>query len=319
MFFLLYSEIKMKNNVLNMRSVAVTGARGLIGELIVKDLFDAGWKVKVLTRSDRKHFSPKITVIQSDINNDEGLRRLLDGVDAIFHCAAELSDTEKMYSTNVEGTRKLINLAANTKASFFCHLSSAGVIGATSVSYVTEDTTCNPKNLYEKTKFESELLVANANLDMSICILRPTNVFSSTKFGSILSLPINNSWKDIIKVHLKGKENAHIVYAKDVANVALFFLVNNVPDVNIYFVSYDDDVNNTVAGIYNLYRSLCHKKDLIKFTLPNYIPYLLRKTFRRGSLHGRVKFSSDKLKKEGFVFEYGVRSSLEEICRIRGK
>ena len=242
----------MKNNVVNMRSVAVTGASGLIGDLIVKDLFDAGWKVKVLTRSDRQHFSPKITVIQSDINNDEGLRRLLDGVDAIFHCAAELSDTKKMYSTNVEGTRKLLNLAANTKASFFCHLSSAGVIGATSVSYVTEDTTCNPKNLYEKTKFESELLVANANLDMNICILRPTNVFSSTKFGSILSLPINNSWKDIIKVHLKGKENAHIVYAKDVANVALFFLVNNVPDVNIYFVSYDDDVKNTVAGIYNL-------------------------------------------------------------------
>ena len=45
-----------------MRSVAVTGARGLIGELIVKNLFDAGWKVKVLTRSDRKHFSPKITL-----------------------------------------------------------------------------------------------------------------------------------------------------------------------------------------------------------------------------------------------------------------
>ena len=86
MFFLLYSEIKMKKNVLNMRSVAVTGARGLIGELIVKNLFDAGWKVKVLTRSDRKYFSPKITVIQSDINNDEGLIRLLDGVDAIFHC-----------------------------------------------------------------------------------------------------------------------------------------------------------------------------------------------------------------------------------------
>ena len=44
-----------------MRSVAVTGARGLIGELIVNNLFDAGWKVKVLTRSDRKYFSPKIT------------------------------------------------------------------------------------------------------------------------------------------------------------------------------------------------------------------------------------------------------------------
>tara|TARA_B100000945_G_C20408562_1_gene611380 strand:+ start:1116 stop:2045 length:930 start_codon:yes stop_codon:yes gene_type:complete len=309
----------MKNNILKMRSVAVTGARGLIGKVIVKNLLNIGCEVKVLTRSDYKKFSPKITIIKSDINNEAGLRSLLDGVDAIFHCAAELKDTQKMYSTNVEGTHKLINLAAKTKASFFCHLSSAGVIGATDVSNITEETTCNPKNLYEKTKFESERLVANSNLDMSICILRPTNVFSSANLGSILSLPINNSWKDIIKVHMKGRENAHLVYAKDVANVALFFLFNNVPNVNIYFVSYDDDINNTVAGIYNLYQSLSHKNNLIKFTLPNYIPYLLRKTFRRGGLNGGVKFSSDKLKKEGFTFEYGVRSSLEEIYRIRGK
>ena len=100
---------------------------------------------------------------------------------------------------------------------------------------------------------------------------------SSTKIGSILSLPIINSWKDIIKVHLKGKEHAHIVYAKDVANVALFLLVNNIPGVNIYFVSCDDDVNNTVAGIYNLYQSLCHKKNHIRFTLPNEFARLLDK------------------------------------------
>ncbi|SVD38941.1 uncharacterized protein METZ01_LOCUS391795, partial [marine metagenome] len=49
------------------------------------------------------------------------------------------------------------------------------------------------------------------------------------------------------------------------------------------------------------------------------IPYLLRKLFRGDNLHGGVIFSNDKLKKEGFVFEYGVRSSLEEFCRIRGK
>ena len=70
MFYLVYRYIKMKNNVVNMRSVAVTGAIGLIGDLIVKDLFDAGWKVKVLTRSNRKHFSPNITVIQSNINGN---------------------------------------------------------------------------------------------------------------------------------------------------------------------------------------------------------------------------------------------------------
>ena len=131
-----------------------------------------------------------------------------------------------MYSTNVEGTRKLIKLIANTKASYFCHLSSAGVIGPTSIPYVTEATNCNPRNLYERTKYEAEKLVSNTNLGMNICILRPTNVVSYTTPG-ILSSCVHNSWRHKINIYIKGRENAHIVHAKDVASAALF-LINNI-------------------------------------------------------------------------------------------
>ncbi len=303
---------------MNIRSAAVTGASGMIGELIVKKLVDAGWNVRVLSRSLGENYSPNVTVIQSDINDDDGLRHLLEGVHAIFHCAAELNDEKKMHSTNVEGTRKLLKLASSTKASYFCHLSSAGVIGPTLTPYVTEDTICHPNNVYEKTKYEAEVLVKNASLNMNVCILRPTNVISSSKIG-ILSLPIFNGWRDKLKVYLKGQESAHIVYAKDVANAALFFLENRDTEVNIFLISIDDDVNNTVAGVYNVYQSISNKKDQIIFTMPNYVPYLLRKIYRGDSLHGRVRFSSNKLKNKGFVFEYGVKSSLNEIYRLRGK
>ena len=302
---------------MKIRTAAITGARGMIGSIIVNKLVNSGWNVKVLTRSNRKHFPPNLTVIQSNINNEDGLQRLLEGVDAVFHCAAELREEAKMYSTNVEGTRKLLTLLANTKASYFCYLSSAGVIGPTSVQYVTEDNDCHPKNLYEKTKYESELLVKNANLNMSVCILRPTNVVSSSRIG-ILSLPILNGWKEKIKVHLKGKESAHIIYAEDVANAALFFLKNIVPKVNIYFVSIDDDEDNTVISIYNLYQSICNKKGRIRLLMPDYVPYFLRKIYRGDSMHGRVRFSNEKIKKQGFVFEYGVRNSLNEIYKLRG-
>ena len=302
---------------MKIRTAAITGARGMIGSIIVNKLVDAGWNVKVLTRSNRKHFPPNITVIQSCLNNEDGLQNLLEGVDAVFHCAAELIEEQKMYSTNVEGTGKLLKLVANTKASYFCHLSSAGVIGPTSAPYVTEDSVCHPQNVYEKTKYESELLVKNANLDMRICILRPTNVVSSSRIG-ILSLPILNGWKEKIKVHLKGKESAHFIYAEDVANAALFFLKNIVPKVNIYFVSIDDDEDNTVIGIYNLYQSICNKKGRIRLLMPDYVPYFLRKIYRGDSMHGRVRFSNEKIKKQGFVFEYGVRNSLNEIYKLRG-
>ena len=99
----------------------------------------------------------------------------------------------------------------------------------------------------------------------------------------------------------------------------MFFLKNIVPKVNIYFVSIDDDEDNTVIGIYNLYQSICNKKNRIRFLMPDYVPYFLRKIYRGNSMHGRVRFSSEKIKKEGFVFEYGVRNSLDEIYRLRGK
>ena len=190
---------------MKIRTAAITGARGMIGSIIVDKLVNAGWNVKVLTRSNETRFHPNVTVVQSSINNEDGLQLLLEGVDAVFHCAAELREEGEMYSTNVEGTRKLLKLVTNTKASYFCYLSSAGVIGPTSAKYITEDNDCHPKNLYEKTKYESELLVKNANLNMSVCILRPTNVVSSSRIG-ILSLPILNGWKEKIRVHLKGKE-----------------------------------------------------------------------------------------------------------------
>jgi len=295
---------------------AVTGASGTIGKLVVKSLLDIGWHVRVLTRTNNFINSSKVTVVSSDINDEHGLRILLKGVNAIFHCAAELKDEKIMYSTNVEGTRNLVKLLASTNVSYFCYLSSAGVIGPTSIPFVTETTPCNPNNLYEKTKYEAEMLVSRAKLDMNICILRPTNVVSHSKPG-VLLLPINNSWSDIIKVYIKGNEKAHIVYAKDVANAALYFMKIKKTGVNIYLVSCDDDQHNSILNIYNMYQYICNKKTNIKFSLPIFIPNLLRRIFKGESLHGLVQFSSNKLKQQGFIFEFNVERCLREIINLR--
>ena len=201
---------------------AVTGGYGMVGSSIVEMLLIDGWHVKILSRSNRNYPSDKVTMVKSDLNSLNGLKSLLENVDAIFHCAAEIKDEKKMFLTNVEGTRKLLEISAQTSATFFCFVSSAGVVSSSVQTFVTEDTICNPKTKYEKTKYQSELLVKNSNLNMSVCILRPTNVVSMLKPG-VLILPELNGWKEKLKVRIKGKELAHIVHVKDVANVAMFF------------------------------------------------------------------------------------------------
>ena len=295
------------------RVAAVTGGRGMVGSVIVKKLVDSGWNVRVLTRSNVRYNSSKISVIRSDITDKKRLKELVQGVGAIFHCAAELHDDAKMHSTNVEGTSNLLEEIKKTEASYFCFLSSAGVVGPTSIPYITEETCCQPNNLYEKTKYEAELLVKNAGLNMNVSILRPTNVVSHHKLG-VLSLVINNSFKDRLKVLLKGNESAHVVHVEDVADTALYFLDNTVSGVNTYFVARDDDRNNIVGIIYNLYQDMCGTSKQIKYILPNSIPHLIRNVYRGNSLHGDVKFLNNKLQSTGFVFKYDVENILQDMC-----
>ncbi len=296
------------------RTAAVTGARGLVGRSIIKHLLDKGWQVRALTRSNISYDDPRVQVIKSDINSEKGIKSLLSGVEAIFHCAGEVSDEKKMHITNVEGTRILLSIAKESRAFHFCHISSAGVVGPTKDRIVNEKTCCNPKSLYERTKYESEQLVLNANLKMNITILRPTNVVSAEKLGVFLLLPIRNSWQDKLKVFITGREGAHIVHVDNVAEAALYSLDNKVLETNVYFISSDSDKLNTVSGIYNSYLSICrNKKYKIRFSLPMLIPYLIRKIYKGNSLHGQVQFSSDKIKNKGFIFKYSIEDSLRNI------
>ena len=80
----------------------------------------------------------------------------------------------------------------------------------------------------------------NANLNMNVCILRPTNVISQSNIG-MLSVFMQNRWMDKIRVHMKGRESAHLVYAQDVANAALCFIGRKISEPSIYFVSCDSD------------------------------------------------------------------------------
>lgn len=296
----------------------MTGARGLIGRYIVEGLIAAGWKVRILSRqiSEAAVDSP-VSVILGDINDLSALRELLEGASAVFHCAAELHDESLMQTVNVKGTETLLSVARASAAQYFCHLSSAGVVGPVSFSEVDEETPCHPNNLYEKTKFEAEQMVVHADLHMNVCILRPTNVFDAQNPG-ILMLPMHHSFMDRLSLLLKGNEGTHLVHAKDVASAALYFVDKTLQGPQLFLVSCDDDQKNSVAGMYKLIRSMCCGDEKFRtFSFPNNIPYLLRRFFRGKSLHGRVRFSEKKLRSTGFVFPLGFQEGLVDVCRAR--
>jgi len=299
-----------------LKKAAVTGARGLIGLHIVKKLLMEGWHVRVLSRHyDGVTEHQNIQVVVADITDGEALANLLNDVSAVFHCAAEIHDESRMHEVNVAGTLCLLRTLAETPSvRYFCYLSSAGVVGPAREPIVNELSVCHPSSIYEKTKYEAEKMVADVKLDMSVCILRPANVFDTHKLG-LVSLPLRNSFRDRFLVFLRGNEGAHLVHAKDVSSAAIFFIDKKFQKPEVFFVSYDDEERNTVAGVFRLFRSLsAGGKSHGCFSLPNSIPYMIRKLRKGVSLHGQTRFSGKKLADAGFVFPMGLEASIMGAC-----
>jgi len=238
----------------------------------------------------------------------------------VFPCAAELNDASKMREVNVHGAERMVKLIRQHRIKYFCHISSAGVVGSTSEILVDETTPCNPQNAYEWSKWEAEQVVAGEIAGCSTVILRPTNVIDEKRLGA-LSFPASGSFKSRLKVFVKGGECAHIVHAEDVADAAIYFIDRPAQKPRIFFVSCDDDPLNTVAGLWSLYQALADGRDGTAVTpiahLPLAIPYFIRRLWRGVGNRGDVKYSSGRLIAEGFKFPLGVTGAVRKVIRDR--
>jgi len=197
---------------------AVTGASGMVGSKITQKLLQDGYEVRVLTRN-KSFRNESAHVYYGDIEDTDILRLFLKNVSYFFHCAAELHNESKMWDVNVLGTERILDLISESRVTYFCYLSSVGVVGLTDEMIVEEKSQCNPQNNYEKSKWAAEELVAKGSDNCNIVILRPTNVIDEQRPGA-LALPIRSRWRDRFIVFLKGSECAHLVHAEDVADAA---------------------------------------------------------------------------------------------------
>lgn len=90
--------------------VAVTGATGFIGHVLVQKLIQNGWFVRALTRISRSSNSKSLQWIQGDLNNLTALRHLIDDAAFVVHCAATVrgGSFQEFSDTNIKGTKNLL-------------------------------------------------------------------------------------------------------------------------------------------------------------------------------------------------------------------
>jgi len=114
-------------------TTAVTGATGHLGANLVRALLDRGERVRVLLRrgSSRKAVEGlALEVADADLGDPASLAAGLDGCDRLYHLAALVSivpkDRERLFATNVLGTRNVMAAAARAGVKRVVHCSSIG-------------------------------------------------------------------------------------------------------------------------------------------------------------------------------------------------
>src|ERR1043165_5885821 len=101
----------------------VTGGTGFVGANVVRELLADGASVRVLARAggDRRAVAGlAVEIVEGDLLDRESLRRAAKGVGVVFHVAADyrlwVRDPRMLVRTNVEGTRAMLEAAAEAAA-----------------------------------------------------------------------------------------------------------------------------------------------------------------------------------------------------------
>jgi UDP-glucose 4-epimerase len=141
----------------------ITGVGGFVGAAVTQACLERGWRVTAVYRNrapSRVRLQPRLAMVRTDLRQCDGLP---ERYDYLVHCAADVPatcpDADELYRSNVEGTRSVLEHAAEAGARRIVYMSSMAIYGAISVPVVNEDTMPSSPNVYGTSKAEGEALL----------------------------------------------------------------------------------------------------------------------------------------------------------------
>ncbi len=165
----------------------VTGGAGYFGELLTHKLLERGNRVRILDINPPAANYPGTEVIQTDIRNPDALRSACEGIDVVFHNAAQVAmakNRELFWSVNRDGTKNLLESCLRCAVKKVIYTSSSAVYGIPSSNPVTEQTVPIPVEEYGRAKLAGENLCRDYALKgLDVSIVRPCTILGHGRLG----------------------------------------------------------------------------------------------------------------------------------------
>jgi len=170
------------------RLFLITGGSGFLGINLIRYLLKKGERVVSLdiVPFDYPDVNDKITAIKGDIRNKDDVAKAMKGVDVVVHCAAALPlyKKEDIYSTDIDGSRNVIEAAYKEKVDRFIHISSTAVYGIPDHHPLYEDDKLVGVGPYGESKIKTEQVCKDyRKKGMCVSIIRPKSFVGPERLG----------------------------------------------------------------------------------------------------------------------------------------
>jgi UDP-glucose 4-epimerase len=235
----------------------VTGGQGFIGSHLVDNLIDLGNDVTVIdlncsTTTDNFWKNDKAKYYKYDICDYELTRPLYEGVDWVFHLAAEVSIQESIINptntvrTNSLGTSVVLQCAKEANVKKVIYSSTSAAYGANSSPNIeTQSEDC--LNPYSVSKVSGEKLCKMyTNLyGLPTVIFRYFNVYGERQ-------PVRGQYAPVVGIFLRQKDFGEpLTIVGDGHQRRDFIYVGDVVRANIMVASYNGD-SDAYGEVYNV-------------------------------------------------------------------
>tara|TARA_B100000427_G_scaffold63054_1_gene49743 strand:- start:832 stop:1731 length:900 start_codon:yes stop_codon:yes gene_type:complete len=227
----------------------VTGGAGFIGSNLVDELIKNGHDIHIIdnfSSGKKENCNSKAEVHYLDISKSKNLKKIsevLNGCDAVFHCAASarvqpsIADPINYEKNNTIGLINTLKTAVDFNVRRFIYSASSSAYGPTDQLPSYENDSINPISPYASQKYYGEITcrMFSEVYNIETVSLRYFNVFGERQnlggaYATVIGIFLDQLSKKIpLTVNGDGKQRRDFTYVGDVVNANI--LACNSPNV----------------------------------------------------------------------------------------
>jgi len=255
--------------------VLVTGGAGFIGSHIVDRLVIDGYRVRVVDNlssgrlENLKHWldSKSVELLVGDLREPEVALRAVDGVNVVFHFAANpevrlsTTDPEVHFTNNIVATFNVLEAMRRKGVEEIVFASSSSVYGEPETIPVGEDAPLKPISVYGASKAACENMIHPYTklYGVKAVVLRYANIVGSRLRHGVIWDFINKLLADRRRLEIlgDGKQVRSYMHVEDAVEATMIAWRKNKGDFELYNVASEDwitvdEVADTVVEVMGL-------------------------------------------------------------------